>query len=253
VIRATDLWWLLGGIVFAVLSITFGVLYPVVISPLFNKYTPLEDEALREKLLAMAQLAKADVSEILVEDSSKRDTRDNAYVAGMGKTRRVVLFDTMLDKPHEHLVSVICHEIGHWKLRHLHRTLPVAALMAFVNFAALKVIFDQHAVLKFAGVDKTGGLHNPAAIPLFLVLFGVLAKVTGLVTAWLSRSHERQADIYALELTGDWQNLQAALRNLHTQNLADLVPGLWNRLTRSHPPAAERLAMCQAFGSGRPA
>jgi STE24 endopeptidase len=122
--------------------------------------------------------------------------------------------------------------------------------MAFVNFAALKLIFDQTAVLKFAGVDKTGGLHNPAVIPLFLVLFGVLAKATGLVTAWLSRSHERQADIYALELTGDWQNLQAALRNLHTDNLADLVPGLWNRLTRSHPPAAERLAMCQAFGSG---
>lgn len=250
IVRATETWWVWGFVVFFGFAGLLGLLFPVVIAPLFNKYTPLEDEELRGKLLAMAKTANADVSEILVEDSSKRDTRDNAYVAGIGKTRRVVLFDTMLDKPHEHLVSVICHEIGHWKLRHLLRTLPVAAAAAFVNFAALKVLFDQEAVLRFSGVAKTGGMHNPAAIPLFLVLFGILAKATGLATSWLSRSHERQADIYALELTGDWQNLQAALRNLHTDNLADLVPGLWNRLTRSHPPAAERLAMCQAFGTG---
>src|SRR5688500_2377889 len=110
VIRATDLWWLYGWLVMAGISLAIGVLAPVVIMPIFNKFTPLDDVDLRAELLELARQADADVSEVLVSDASRRSRKDNAFVTGFGKTRRLVLFDTILARPREQLRSVTAPE-----------------------------------------------------------------------------------------------------------------------------------------------
>jgi STE24 endopeptidase len=244
VIRSTDLWWVLGWAVFAAVQLTIGILFPVVVFPLFNKYTPLEDGDLRAEILETARRAGADITGVLVEDSSKRDTRPNAYVAGIGKVRRVVLFDNMLRYPAPAIVSVIAHEIGHWKLRHILRTIPMALATTFVTFAALGLLMENRTVLDLAGVGAPG---DPAALPLFLVLFTVLGKVTGLASAWLTRVHERQADLFAYRLLGSPHELKDFFHDISVENLMDLRPTLGRRLKASHPPMAERMAMAEAW------
>jgi STE24 endopeptidase len=246
VIRATDLWWLFGGIVFAVISITFGVLFPVVISPLFNKYTPLEEGPLRAAILDTARQAGADINEVLVEDSSKRDTRPNAYVAGIGKVRRVVLFDNMLRYPQEAIVSVIAHEIGHWKLRHIARIIPFAFAVTLASFAVLGALLSNDTVLGWAGVDHVG---DPGSLPLFLLAFGALSKATSLASAWYSRARERQADLFSYDLLGSPSELRGFFHDVSVENLMDLRPTPWRRLKASHPPMSERMAMADAWSA----
>ncbi|MGI8794786.1 MAG: M48 family metallopeptidase [Acidimicrobiales bacterium] len=246
VIRTTERWWIWVWAVLVGFSVLLAFLLPAVILPIFNKFTPLDDDALRDRLLAVAAKCGADISEIEIEDASKRTRRDNAFVAGLGRTRKVVLFDTMLERPHEQIVSITAHEIGHWKLRHILRVLPVGAGVQLVDLAVLQALLTTSTVLDFAGVDSIG---DPAAVPVFLLGFGVVGRFSRLVTAYLSRSHERQADLYALEITGDAKTFIAAMRDLHTDNLAELTPSAWKRLNHTHPPAAERMAMGAAWGA----
>jgi STE24 endopeptidase len=246
VVRATPLWWLWGWLVFAVFMVGFGLLYPVVIAPIFNKYTPLEEGALRTAIFDVAKRIDADISDVLVEDSSKRDTRSNAYVAGLGKTRRVVVFDTMLDKPHSQLLSVVAHELGHWKLHHIRRTIPLVVALSFLNFVVLKLLLSWSFVLRFAGVSS---YRDPALLPLFILAFPVASAATGLASSWLSRAHERQADLFALETTRDAGSFVDTFADLSRSNLMELQPSWWRRLKRSHPLPAERMAMGRAWGA----
>ena len=246
IVRATDLWWVYGWLLFGGFTVLFNVLFPVLIAPIFNKYTPLEDQELREQLLGVARRVEADISEYLVEDASRRDTRQNAYVVGLGKTRRVVIYDTMLDWPPEQITSVVAHEIGHWKLRHLRKLIPTAVVLALANFVVLKLVLEWDRALEFAGVSSLG---DPAVLPLFLLVFPLASSVTRLGLSWLSRVQERQADLFALETTNAPETFVGMMRRLHTDNLADLAPSRWKRISHTHPPAAERMAMGTAWGA----
>jgi STE24 endopeptidase len=246
-IRSTDLWWVWGWLVMAVFVVGLGVLAPVLIMPLFNKFTPLDDDDLRADLLGVARQADADVTEIQVSDASRRTRKDNAFVTGLGKTRRLVLFDTILSRPVEQIRAVAAHEIGHWRLGHIKRLIPAAAGMLLVNFAVLRLVLGWDRAIRWAGVDS---LRDPAALPLFLLVFPIGSALTGLVSAWITRAGEREADIFALDVTRDPAAASAMLRSLHTDNLADLAPSWWKRATASHPHAAERLAMAAAWSEG---
>jgi len=244
IIRDTENWWIVGWAVFSFFNVGLALLYPKFIAPIFNKFKPLEDDVLHQDLLAVARSVGADIEKVEVEDASKRDKRDNAYVAGAGKTRRVVLFDTILDRPKEQIRWVTAHEIGHWRLKHVMKRIPVILLLLLVNFAVMKVVFENDSVLEFAGVETLG---DPAAVPLFLIVFGVPMMVLGLVGAYMSRAAEREADLFGLEAVPEPAAAMASLRNLHVDNLADLSPSLWKRLNHSHPQVAERLAMIQEW------
>lgn len=246
VIRATDLWWVYGWLVVAAISLVIGVLAPVVIMPIFNKFTPLDDADLRDELLALARQADADVSEVLVSDASRRSRKDNAFVTGMGKTRRLVLFDTILARPREQLRSVTAHEIGHWKLYHIRRMIPMQLAVLFVSFLALYLVLTWDTALDFAGVESAA---DPAALPLFLLVFAGTGAFTNLAVSWLSRANERDADLFALRVTGDPDAFMEMIRSLSTDNLADLAPSWWRRVTQTHPPSAERLAMGKAWAA----
>lgn len=246
VIRATDLWWVYGWLVVAGISLAIGVLAPVVIMPIFNKFTPLADADLRDELLHLAQQADADVSEVLVSDASRRSRKDNAFVTGMGKTRRLVLFDTILARPREQLRAVSAHEIGHWKLRHIRRMIAMQLVTLFAAFLALYLVLTWDTALDFAGVDSAA---DPAALPLFLLVFTATGAVTNLAVSWLSRANEREADMFALDVTKDPDAFAEMIRSLSTDNLADLAPSWWRRVTQTHPPSAERLAMARQWRS----
>lgn len=250
VIRTTEHWWLLGWLLVLVFSIGIGFLFPIVIAPIFNKFTPLEEGELSQRIDAVAGRAGVDISGAFVADESKRSRRDNAYVAGLGATRRVVLFDTLLGHPPAVVEQVVAHEIGHWRLHHLRRQIPLAAVLSFFVFGFLKVLSSWDWLFEQAGIPTDTAvppIGSPAALP--ILLFGVQAGflVTGLVSSWVSRAFERQADLEALELLQEPQVMLDMQRRLHVKNLADLEPNLLRRLQATHPPAAERMAFTAAW------
>jgi STE24 endopeptidase len=250
IIRATDLWWLWGWLVIVAFSVLLGFLFPVVIAPIFNKFTPLDDADLAGRVDRVADLAGVRITGTFVADESKRSRRDNAYVAGLGATRRVVLFDTLLEHPPEVVEQVVAHEIGHWRLHHLRRQIPLAALLGLVVFAGLYAVSRWDALFEAIGADPRRGFGDPVALPLLALCAQAGFMATGLVSSWVSRAFERQADLEALELLQRPDELADMHRRLHVKNLADLDPNLLKRLTASHPPAAERMAFARAWRGG---
>jgi STE24 endopeptidase len=239
-IRATHLWWLFGWAAVSVISVGYGLLYVKVIKPIYNKFTPMEDESLHESILAVAHGVGADIKLVEIEDTSKRETRSNAYVGGAGKARRMVVCDTMADWPHNEITWVCGHEIGHWKLRHVIKSVPMMLVLGLINFAVLAAVLSNDRVLHFAGVHS---LHNPGVLPLLLFVFPLPTRLTNLVGMYFSRHNEREADLFGLEAVPDPASAAASFRHLVSDNPMDLTPSLWKRLNRSHPLPEERLAM----------
>jgi STE24 endopeptidase len=250
IIRSTDLWWLWGWLVVVVFSVGFGFLYPVVIAPIFNTFTPLEDGDVADRVDAVADVAGVSISGTFVADESRRSRRDNAYVAGLGATRRVVLFDTLMEHPPEVVEQVVAHEIGHWRLGHLRKQIPMMALLMLVVFFGLWALSGWDWLFDQAGIESTGDftrLGEPTALPILLAGVQVGFGAVGLISSWVSRAFERQADLQALELLGEPDVMLDMQRRLHVKNLADLEPSTVKRLQATHPPAAERMAFTTAW------
>jgi STE24 endopeptidase len=242
VVRATDLWWLWGWVLFSTFTVLLGLLYPVLVAPLFNTFTPLEDEVLAARILEVAERCGLPISGVLVADASRRSLAGNAYVAGLGRTRRVVVYDTLLAWPHDVIVQVVAHELGHWHHAHLRRKLPVIIGVQLLLFLGTWALLRWQWLLDLGGVSS---VRDPGAVPIFFTLFPVGFVLVGLATSALSRVDERQADIYALEVLGDPESFSQVFRRLAETNKADVDPSTWRRLNASHPPIAERLAMAR--------
>lgn len=222
---------------------------PVVLEPLFNRFRPLRDEALATMLRELSVSAGVPVREVLVADASRRSRKENAYVSGLGSTRRVVVFDTLLERADaRELRLVTAHELGHRKLRHVATAtiLGVAGMVAAV--AGLWTILRLDPLLSTVGAAGPG---DPRIAPLLLMLvvaFGYLALP--FETA-LSRRRERAADAFSLQLTGDVEGFVRAHRNLAVANLMDLdPPAPLYRVLFTHP-TPERIALARAWaGAG---
>lgn len=243
-VRATDLWWLWGWVFFSLFTVLLGLLFPVLIAPLFNTFTPLADEELAARILDVARRCELDIAAVLVADASRRSRAGNAYVAGLGRTRRVVLFDTILAWPADEIVQVVAHELGHWRHAHLRRKLPLLIGVQLLLFVALWVLLRWQWLLDRGGAHSAG---DPAAIPIFFTLFPAGFVAVSLFTSWLSRVDERQADLYALDVLRDPSSFGGLFRRLAETNKADVDPSTWKRLNASHPPIAERLAMARQW------
>lgn len=243
-IRATSLWWVYGWLVFFVFTVALAFLGPVLIMPLFNKFTPLDNDTLVERLQTLAHRAGLGISEVQVMDASKRTRKDNAFFTGLGRTRRVVLFDNILVQPESAIETVVAHELGHWRRRHIVRSLVSGTIVSFVLFFVLHLVMTWGAALRWSGVPS---LRDPGALPLLLLVLvgGMLLLQYG--QAWLSRALEREADLEALELTRDAEAFTSMMRGLSTKNLSDLAPSALTYLRLDHPPAAERLEMAKQW------
>lgn len=238
-----DTWWLLGWAALMALMIAMSVIYPAVIAPLFNKFTPMPDGPLRTRVEAL--LAKCGFASkgLYVMDASKRSTHGNAYFTGFGKAKRIVFFDTILQNhtPDE-ILSILAHELGHYKLGHIGQRIAEMAAFAFVGFAVLAWAF------------ATGGLAGAFGLPadLGLVLIVVLTAAGPVLhllsplTSWLSRRAEYQADNFAKAMAGSGPMI-SALTKLARDNLSTLTPdSVYALFYCSHPPVPARIARLRA-------
>ncbi|HET7857235.1 MAG TPA: M48 family metallopeptidase [Gaiellaceae bacterium] len=235
-------WWpLVAAVGGAAVVFVVSFLAPVLLEPVFNRFAPLEDEELADDLRALADRAGVPVREVLVADASRRTRKHNAYVSGIGKTRRVVVWDTLLerDEPGE-LRLVVAHELGHRRFRHVTvwTALTMAGTALFV--LGLWLLLQWDALLSAIGADGPG---DPRVIPFVLFAAAVAELVVQPFALALSRRWERDADRFSLELTRDPEAYEATHRNLALSNLGDLDPPRAAYLFFfSHPSAPERLA-----------
>jgi STE24 endopeptidase len=244
VIRTTDLWWLYGFLVVMAVILAVTFVYPVVVMPRFNKFVPLPEGDLRSRIEAVARRAETPIAGVFTMDASKRTTRANAFVAGFGATKRVVLFDTILDYPPEEIEQVVAHEIGHYRLQHTVKTVPFTGLVFLAAFAFVAAATSSSWLLEAAAVDE---LADPGSLPLFLVVFGAAFLVLQLAMAWYSRGKERAADVEALELLGDPSAFNALWRRLAPEAKVELEPSWWNRVRASHPDVPERMEFAKRW------
>jgi STE24 endopeptidase len=221
------LWPLLAVLGAALLVLVLVFVAPLLLEPIFNRFRPLDDAQLAGALRGLAQRAGVPVRDVLVADASRRTRKHNAYVSGIGSTRRVVLFDTLLaEAAQPELEVVVAHELGHRR----HRDVAKGTLLAMTS-AAL-------AVLAAWPLDPT-----PRRIPLLLLVWGLLELASLPLTAAFSRRLERRADRFALELTRDADAFETVFRRLAKANLADLdPPRLVYALMFTHPTPPERIA-----------
>jgi STE24 endopeptidase len=232
-------WWLWAWACVMAFQLLMFVLAPVLILPLFNKFTPLPDGSLRDRLLALAGRTSFRARSIQVMDGSKRSRHSNAFFTGLGRARKIVLFDTLIQQLSEpELESVLAHEIGHYRRRHILKMLLASAAGTLAGFYLLSVLAGQAWFCRAFG-------FAPGPITPALLLFGLLG---GLMTFWLSplthrwsRRYEYQADAFAAAAVRDAGPLIGALRKLSEQNLSNLTPHpLYSGFYYSHPTLLER-------------
>jgi STE24 endopeptidase len=237
-------WWLWAWGAWVAFQLLMLVLYPTVIAPLFNKFAPLPDASLAERVSALMARCGFRAKGLFVMDGSKRSAHSNAYFTGLGAAKRVVFFDTLLSRltPGE-VEAVLAHELGHFKLKHVPQRMVGIFLASLAALALLGWLAQQQGFYVGLGVSPNLAAPNDALALLLLMFalppFGFL--LTPLASAW-SRRHEFEADAYACA-NASGRDLAQALVKLHEDNAGTLTPDpLYARFYYSHPPAAERLA-----------
>jgi STE24 endopeptidase len=232
-------WWLWAWAALLVFQFLMAVLAPVIILPLFNKFTPLPEGSLRDRLLRLAGRTQFRARSIQVMDGSKRSRHSNAFFTGFGGFRKIVLFDTLLQQLAEpELEAVLAHEIGHFKKKHIPKMLIASALGSLAGFYLLAWLAQQ-------GWFTRSFDFEPGSIVPALLLFGLLSGVATFwfspLAHWWSRRYEYQADAFAAQVMQEPRSLIGALRKLNETNLSNLTPHpLYSGFYYSHPTLLER-------------
>ncbi len=240
---APQSWWWIAGLAFALVSVVLATIFPVVILPIFNKYTPIENKDLTDSLERILSEGGLKSSGFFKEDMSRQTKKENAFLAGLGKTRRVVLGDNLM----EHMTvpeieSIIAHEVGHYRHKHIWKSLVIGTLQGLIVFFILnwvmRILFPQ-----FLSSTR----WNMTLFPIFVILFGMISGfLFGPLGNALSRFFEKQADRYALRSIADKRAFMTALAGLADRNLSNAYPQWWVKLLYfSHPPIGERLEMAE--------
>jgi STE24 endopeptidase len=232
-------WWAPAAVVVVAFGAVMTYVSPVVLDPIFNKFEPVPEGRLRSDVLALARKAGVDVGEVYVMDASKRTTAANAYVAGLGHTKRVVLYDTLVENftPAETRL-VVAHELGHVHYRDVPRGLLFLAIVAPVGMFVVSRLTARWS-------PAEGG---PAAIPALALALAVVVPLVTTVSNQLSRRVEARADTYSLELTDDVQPFIDFERRIAVRNVSDPDPPTWRTwLLGTHPPTIERIGIAEAY------
>jgi STE24 endopeptidase len=237
--RAGEFWWLWAWGTVMAFQLLMLVLAPVLILPLFNKFTPLPEGSLRERLLKLATRTDFRAQSIQVMDGSKRSRHSNAFFTGFGGFRKIVLFDTLIQQLAEpELEAVLAHEIGHYKKKHIPKMLILSALSSLVAFYVISILARQTWFYQAFGFEP--GNVAPALL-LFALLSGVVTFWFSPIAHWWSRRHEYEADAFAAAAMGEPRSLIGALRKLNEKNLSNLTPHpIYSGFYYSHPAMLER-------------
>ena len=245
--KAGDLWWLWAWMVLTVFSLLMQWIFPSFIAPLFNKFQPLPDGALKTQIEAL--LARCDFASqgLFVMDGSKRSAHGNAFFAGMGKAKRIVFFDTLIEKlnPGE-VEAVLAHELGHFKCKHIRKRLLVSFALSFGMFALLGWLSTQLWFYTDLGVmPNLNGYNGGLALALFMLVSPVFSFFFTPLASLASRKHEYEADGFAATKSSA-TDLISALVKLYQDNASTLTPDpIYTAFYSSHPPAPLRIANLQ--------
>jgi STE24 endopeptidase len=241
-------WWLAASAAFLALYVAMAVVVPVWIVPLFYRMTPLADEALRARLLALAARTGVPAIGVWVVDQSRKSRAANAAVVGLGHTRRILLFDTILDFAPRELEAVLAHELGHHARHDVWRGLCVQIVVTLVGFAVADVVLARGAT--WLGLN---GIADPAGVPWLALVLGAVGLLALPLTNAYSRTLERAADDFALRTTDDVEGFVDAMERLAVRNLAKRRPHwLVEFLLYSHPSIERRVARARAWAQSHP-
>lgn len=241
--EAGNAWWLWAWALWVGFNILILYLYPTFIAPLFNKFTPLDNPELAERINKLASRCGFTLKGLFVMDGSKRSAHGNAYFTGFGKSRRIVFFDTLLNKLNgPEIEAVLAHELGHFKHKHIIKRMAISFFVALVFFALLGYV--KNTIWFYEGLGAPPALmhsNDALALILFFMAVPVFTFLLSPLASWFSRKDEFQADQYASEQT-EAQSLVSALVKLYDDNAATLTPDpIHSAFYDSHPPASVRI------------
>ncbi|GGI20926.1 MAG: M48 family metallopeptidase [Oxalicibacterium faecigallinarum] len=249
--KAGALWWLYAWFVWCGFQLLMLVLVPLFIAPLFNKFKPLEDESLKTRIENLMKRTGFSASGLFVMDGSRRSAHGNAYFSGFGAAKRIVFFDTLLERlaPHE-IEAVLAHELGHFKLKHIVKRIVMMFAASLVFLALLGYLKTQTWFYTGLGVEPMLNASNDAmALLLFALILPVFSFLLSPLTSLGSRKHEFEADAFAARHTNS-QDLVSALVKLYEDNASTLTPDpLHSAFYDSHPPASVRINRLLAGGA----
>ncbi len=238
-------WWLWGFIIVSVIQLVIVVLYPVLIAPLFNKFEPLADQTLADDVEKLIKGVGMKADGIFQMDAGRRTRHTNAYFTGLGKTKRIVLFDTLIDShTHQEVLGVLAHEIGHYKLKHVLKSFIFSQAVALLGFYLTYRLMGLPILHETFAFDASQSYLALFIIVLFWQKLGYFVKPMGMA---MSRRFERQADAFARKLMKTSDPMVTALKRLAGDNLVNLNPHpfyVW--LNYSHPPLLERIKLLTA-------
>jgi STE24 endopeptidase len=243
--KSGNLWWLYAWLVWSGFQLLMMLIFPTWIAPLFNKFTPLADEALRTRIEGLMHRVGFASSGLFVMDGSKRSAHGNAYFSGFGKTKRIVFFDTLIERlaPQE-VEAVLAHELGHFKLKHIVKRMVVMFAVSLGFLALLGYLKQQTWFYTGLSVDPVSfaSSNNAMALILFMLTLPVFTFILSPLTSISSRKHEFEADAFAVKHTNA-NDLVSALVKLYEDNASTLTPDpVHSAFYDSHPPASIRIA-----------
>jgi len=242
VVAMGENFWIIFWVIVSSLLVLLNMFYTSLIVPLFNKLTPLEDGELREAIEAYSKKINFALNDIYVVDGSKRSSKANAYFSGIGKKKKIVLYDTLIEKnTPEELVAVLAHEVGHFKKKHIIATMVISVFqVGAILFLLSKAMFTPEVSEALGATNVTEPIYHLNLVA-FGFLFTPLSKVIGVLMSLFSRKNEYEADAYAKE-TFSGEALSSALKNLSVHNLTNLTPHpAYVFMHYSHPTLLERL------------
>jgi STE24 endopeptidase len=234
-------WWIYASAFTILFNLFIVYVYPVWVAPLFNKFKKLDEGELREKIIEFTNKQNFQIADLYVMDGSKRSAHANAYFTGLGKNRRVVLFDTLCEQLNiDQIIAVLAHEIGHMKRKHVKKLMCLSCIMMCVSFWLVEYALQHDALFKAFNFDKAS---LPAALALLMFVIEPITYFISPLTSILSRRYEYQADNYAKDACGGGKNLTDALITLSDKSLSNYLPHPWYSFFHySHPTLRERIA-----------
>ena len=240
-------WWLWVWLFLTVISLVLLYISPAVIEPLFSKFEPLHSEELKTEIESLMSKAGLEVRNVQQMDASRRSKHSNAYFSGIGKVKRIVLFDTLLERlEKQEILAVLAHEAGHWKFHHILKRLIAGEALTLVSCFAGYYLLNQGSIPAIFGLETAS---FPSQLVLLGFLFSLPLAVFSPLGNWLSRRDERQADRFAAKLSSTPEALASALVKMSRDNLSNLHPHpLYAAIYYSHPPVVERVRSLLARG-----
>jgi STE24 endopeptidase len=235
-----SLWWLYAWAIVLSFSLLMSWLFPTVIAPLFNKFTPMQDGSLKERIQSLLQRCGFNSQGIFIMDGSRRSGHGNAYFTGLGNNKRIVFFDTLVNSlDEEELEAVLAHELGHFKCKHVIKMLVASSVMTLISFAVLGFLITQAWFFDGLGVSTHS---NAAALLLFILVSPVFTTFMQPISAYFQRKFEFEADEFATQ-NAKGSKMISGLVKLYEENASTLTPDpIYSAFHYSHPPAAIRIA-----------